>query len=404
MGKTYFFTVLALALAGCGGSSAPTSLRPLPLTAGAGSAQPHLAHTESGAVVLSWLEPDADATRLLVSRLGDGGWSEPAEVARGDDWFVNWADFPSVLPSDRGAWTAHWLQRRPEGGYAYDVVMATSADVGANWQTIGSPHDDGTPTEHGFVTLFPWDGGTGVIWLDGRETGGGGHSHGAQAAGGMTLRAARVAPDGSRDRETVLDELTCDCCQTDVTVATQGPVVVYRDRSRQEVRDIAVVRHDGTGWTEPKGVGVDGWVIEGCPVNGPAIDSSGESVVVAWFTAAQDRPRVRIAWSMDGGQHFEETIEVPATAALGRVDVVAISERDAVISWLEQAEQHASLRLLRVSAEGEIGSVREVSRTAAGRPSGFPQMVRGGDGLVLAWTEVQGESRTVRAATLGLPD
>jgi len=396
--------LVGLALAACGESSRPTVPRPLALAAGTGSAQPHLARTESGLVVLSWLEPTEGATRLLVSRLAKAGWGEPVEVARGADWFVNWADFPSVLPADRGPWAAHWLQRRPEGGYAYDVVMAMSLAPGANWQVIGSPHDDGTPTEHGFVTLFPWDGGTGVVWLDGRETGGGGHSHGAQDAGGMTLRTARVAADGSRDRESVLDELTCDCCQTDVTVTRQGPVVVYRDRSPGEIRDIAVARHDGTAWTEPSLVGVDGWEIGGCPVNGPAIDSMGESVVVAWFTGAEDRPRVRIAWSMDGGEHFEEAIEVPALAALGRVDVVAVSERDAVLSWLEQVEQQASLRLVRVSAGGEFGPVMEVGRTAAGRPSGFPQMVSGGDGLVLAWTDVEGEVRTVRSATLALPD
>lgn len=404
MRNAVIMAIAGLVLAACAEAPAPTPPRPLPLPAGVGSAQPHLANTASGSVVLSWLEPAAGATRLVVSQLERAGWSEPVEVARGEDWFVNWADFPSVLPADQGAWVAHWLQRRPEGGYAYDVIMATSIDPAAPWQVIGSPHDDGTPTEHGFATLFPWDGGTGVVWLDGRETGGGGHDHGAQDAGGMTLRAARVGPDGSRDRDSVIDELTCDCCQTDVAVTTRGPVVVYRDRSRGEIRDIVLSRHDGTTWTEPRPVGVDGWEIGGCPVNGPAVDSRGESVVVAWFTGAQDRPRVRVAWSMDGGEHFEEAIEVPSRAALGRVDVVAVEEGEAVLSWLEQVDQQASLRLVRVRAGGEFGAVMEVGRTAAGRPSGFPQMVRGGDGLVLAWTDVDGEVRTVRSATLALPD
>jgi hypothetical protein len=149
---------------------------------------------------------------------------------------------------------------------------------------------------------------------------------------------------------------------------------------------------------------VDGWEIGGCPVNGPAADSLGDSLVVAWFTGAQDRPRVRIAWSMDGDDRFEDAIEVPAFAAMGRVDVVAINEREAVVSWLEQVGQQASLRLVRVHAAGKFGKIYEVGRLAAGRPSGFPQMVSGGDGLVLAWTEAEGESRTVRSATLELPE
>lgn len=394
---------MVVVLAGCSQPSGSPSTRTLALAAGPGSAQPHLARSDSGAVVLSWLEPSGAGNRLLFSRLEATGWSQPVEVARGDDWFVNWADFPSVMPSDRGPWSAHWLQRRPEGGYAYDVVMASSVDQGANWEVTGSPHDDGTPTEHGFVSLFPWDGGTGVVWLDGRETGGGGHDHGAASGGGMTLRAARIASGGGRDRDGVLDSLTCDCCQTDVVPTRPGPLVVYRDRSEGEIRDIAAVRHDGLRWSEPAAVGRDGWEIDGCPVNGPAADSAGDSVVVAWFTGAGNQPRVKVAWSLDGGVRFEPALEVPALAALGRVDVVALDGQSAVVSWLQQSGRQASLRLVRVNAGGDFGAVQEVNRLAAGRPTGFPQMVGGGDGLVLAWTEVIDETSTVRSATVPLP-
>ena len=53
------------------------------------------------------------------------------------------------------------------------------------------PAHDGTRTEHGFVSLWAQgDGALGLAWLDGRNTGGGGHDAHDAAAGAMTLRAA----------------------------------------------------------------------------------------------------------------------------------------------------------------------------------------------------------------------
>ena len=51
-------------------------------------------------------------------------------------------------------------------------------------------------------------------------------------------------------------------------MTADGPVVVYRDRSEQEIRDISIVRlHDGK-WSQPSSVFEDNWKINGCPVNG----------------------------------------------------------------------------------------------------------------------------------------
>jgi hypothetical protein len=41
----------------------------------------------------------------------------------------------------------------------------------------------------------------------------------------------------------------------------------------------------------------DNWKIDACPVNGPAIAATGRRVAVAWFTAANDTARVKLAFS-----------------------------------------------------------------------------------------------------------
>ncbi len=119
----------------------------------------------------------------------------------------------------------------------------------------------------------------------------------------MTLRSALIGLDGLKvGKDTELDARTCDCCQTDSARTREGLVVVYRDRSETGVRDIALVRQTPTGWSEPVQVARDGWLIDACPVNGPAVDARGDTVVVAWFTAA-DKPRVRLAFSAGRRAH-----------------------------------------------------------------------------------------------------
>jgi hypothetical protein len=395
---------ILVASVGCSESGSRTqayAVEALPVPAGPGSGEPHLALAPDGAVVMSWLEPEGDGHQLRHAVLRGAAWSAPRTVARGEDWFVNWADFPSVVPIAGGLWAAHWLQRRPEGGYAYDVALALSRDAGATWAPALNPHTDGTATEHGFVTVFPWRGAVGAVWLDGREmlppTGNpaNGHAHGE---GGMTLRAAAIDAAGSISEETLLDGLTCDCCQTDVALAADGPVVFYRDRSPGEIRDIAVIRRTERGWSEPAAVSRDGWRIEGCPVNGPAADARGAEVVVAWFTAADDRPRVRLARSADGAATFGPPVDIDADAPLGRVDVVLLDDGDAVLCWLAADRAGAAVALRRVGRDGGSGPVRIVGTTSASRPSGFPQMVLSGERLVVAWTDAGEGGRRVLTA------
>jgi hypothetical protein len=365
--------------------------------AAAGSRYPHLAQAPDGGVVMSWLEPTADGGfALRYSAWAGSKWTRPRTVSSGHDWFVNWADFPSVVPLGKRAWGAHWLQQKPGDVYAYDVRIAVSADGGGTWSAPLSPHDDGTPTEHGFVSLFGAGESLQAAWLDGRHTSGE-HAHAGGTAGAMTLRSARIGNDGrllGADDE--IDARVCDCCQTNAALAREGPVVVYRDRGADETRDIALVRRTGDGWSKPVHVADDGWKIAACPVNGPAVDARGDVVVVAWFTAP-DRPRVRLAFSDDGGRTFSSPVEVASGKVAGRVDVVLLSDGRAVVSWLADVPGAAEIRAQPFTRAGPAGRMMVVAHADVARSSGFPQMARAGDGLLFAWTQ-SGESSRVRVA------
>jgi hypothetical protein len=290
---------------------------------------------------------------------------------------------------------AHWLQQRPDNVYSYDIRLAVSRDSGTTWTAPLTPHDDGTPTEHGFVSLFPLGAELGALWLDGRNTGGG-HEH----DGAMTLRAATVATANLAISNGVeVDHKVCDCCQTDVALGPDGPVAVFRDRSDDETRDIYVSRLEQSGWTIPSPVHADGWKIEACPVNGPAIDVAGDLVVVAWFTAP-DLPRVRVAFSEDGGRSFGPAVEVDSGQVAGRVDVSLLNDGRAVVSWLTSGD-HQVIKARPFDTRGPAGAAVTIASATAARAGGFPQMVHVQDRLYFAWTEA-GDPHRVKVVTAAL--
>ncbi|MDH5175559.1 MAG: glycoside hydrolase [Gammaproteobacteria bacterium] len=378
----------------------------VPSPAAPGARFPNLAATgEASITVMSWLEPAGTdgSFRLRYSQWQDGRWGDPVEVASGKDWFINWADFPSVMPATSGAWAAHWLQQKPGGVYAYDVSVSLSADAGRTWSTPRTPHDDGTATEHGFVSLAQVDGKPYAVWLDGRATADEGHSHGdgsehsehGGAAGAMTVRGAVLQADGATAGAEI-DGRVCDCCQTDVATTSDALVLVYRDRSDDETRDIHAARLVDGAWSAPVAVHADGWRIDACPVNGPAIAARGNTVAVAWFTAP-DQPRVRLAWSKDGGRTFAAPIEVANGKVVGRVDVVVLEDGRAVVSWLAEGPQGAVIRAQPFTGKGPAAPAMDIASTNIARSSGFPQMVRVPGGLLFAWTATGTEPAVVTA-------
>jgi hypothetical protein len=366
-----------------------------------GSGEPNLAVDRDGRVYMSWLEPAADSAYALRFATHDGTrWSTARTIRSGRDFFVNWADFPSIEVVGANHVVAHWLQRNGRGSYAYGVRISQSRDGGVTWSAPITPHRDGTQTEHGFVALWPERGSTGAVWLDGRK-----HAlPGDEQKKEMMLVSTTVSATGVAGAESSLDARTCDCCQTAAAVTANGPIVVYRDRSPDEIRDIYVVRRVGGRWTTPAPVSDDAWQIAACPVNGPAVGARGESVAVAWFTAAGDSPRVKLAFSKDAGATFEKPIVVDGGNPAGRVDVALLRDGSALVSWIERTGgDTAAVLARRVRRDGGRGTPVTIANSSAARASGFPRMAVTGDRAMFAWTE-PGKPAHVRVARVRLDE
>ena len=422
--------LLGLGGTGCGdtgasdGGGTPAALptpSELPSPAGPDSGEPNLFAGEDGTLYMTWFQrlPDEEGPghALFLSTLAPGGaegWSPARTIAAGRDFWVNWADFPSVHALPGGLLAVHWPERSGAGTYDYDVMVSWSEDGGTTWSSPVTPHRDGVPAEHGFVSFFPVDARTlGAVWLDGRHYAGWDETKGHVGHGGrpedpeMSLRFTTLSPatppEAGLGAEELLDARICDCCQTSAALTDRGPVVVYRDRSPDEIRDISILRREGTRWTSPRPVHEDGWEIAACPVNGPMVAARGADVVVAWFTAARDEPRVYIAFSSDSGDTFSPPIRVDDGDPGGRVAVVLLDSGDAVVSWLERRQAGGEILMRRVSGAGLAGPISVVAASSTVRSSGFPRMVRSGERLVFAWTDAtEGAARQVRTASTPL--
>lgn len=380
----------------------PLAVRPANSPTESDSREPELNPADNGRLILSWVEKIGEKRYALRLSLRDeNGWSEPRTVAQGENWFINWADFPSAIALRDGTLAAHWLVKSANSTYAYDVNISTSNDGGKTWSRPIVPHRDKTQTEHGFVSLIPLsDGRLGAVWLDGRnmknmkET----DEH-APAAESMTLRYAAIDAQGNLFDEAELDDRICECCQTSAAVTSDGPIAVYRDRSPSEVRDIYIVRQTNGSWSAPRAVHADNWQINGCPVNGPSIAADGRRVVVAWFTSAGDTPHVKVAFSDDAGASFSTPIHVNDTENVGRVDTLLLPDGSALVCWLSGNVEGGEIKVRRVQADGKLGPPSVIAKTDISRSSGFPRLARFGNQVHFAWTEFGNPSR-VRMATV----
>ena len=363
------------------------------LSGPAGSRTPFVSVSPKGTTLASWLEPAGERRWLLrVASRERGKWTPPRTVAESEQFFVNWADFPSVIELADGAWLAHWLEKTAAKSYAYHVRTSMSRDRGATWSAPVSPHSDTSSTEHGFVSMSPRPGGgADVVWLDGRAF------DEANRKGSMRIYAGGIEPDGKPSPETVLDPKTCECCQTAMARTDAGLVAAYRDRSDAEIRDIAVVRQVNGRWTEPTIVHADNWEFRACPVNGPQLSAAGRRVALAWYSAPGGKPSVQVVISGDAGATFAKPIRIDDGNPVGRVEVEALPGGSVVVFWLEISGDAGEWRAKRIAPNGRVVERWTVAATTRTRDAGFLRAASSPSEMFVAWT-ASGEGGGIRVA------
>ena len=364
------------------GAAVDPGLEALPVPAGPGARLPRLAAHPAGGAVLSWVEPAADGGHVLrVTRYRDGRFEAPVEVARGLDWFVNWGDFPSVVPIATDFWLAHWLVRHPQGDspYHYGIAMARSSDDGQHWTRQPAPHADVGPAEHGFAAIAALDERAAMVWLDGRAN---------DARHTFALRTADIDRSGTATAETVVDGDVCSCCWP-ALARTQGNLwLAYRGRTTDEIRDFQLRHRTAVGWSAPIALAGEGWRIAGCPTNGVSLAARGERLAAAWFTASEGKARVRAAFTRDGASALDAVHDIDTASPVGRPAIAWLNDDTVAVLHIAAPAAGASLADLRLTplSETGVGRVVTLAEVPANRDSGVPQLLVVGGEVLVVWT------------------
>jgi len=351
------------------------------------SNEPQMTVSSRG-VILSWVEQGDKTAALKFAERTSSGWSEPKQVASGSNWFLSYADMPTVMRLRDGTLVSNWYLSTNPIAEGYDILLAYSKDEGKTWSRPQKPHRDKTKTQHGFVSMFePPSGGLGLVWLDARDQ----ENNTTDPEGGsIGLYAATFDASLKPTGETMVNGRVCECCSTAAAVTDEGVITAFRDRSQKEIRDIAVTRLENGTWSEAKTVHDDNWEVDSCPVNGPAISARGRQVAVAWFNAKDNKGRSFAAFSSDAGRTWGQPIALEDQMSRGYVDIELLDDGSAVASWVEFEGGRSQFKVRRIEPSGTRSSAITIANGEGG-VIGYPRVARSGDELVFAWTEGKDE-------------
>ena len=365
------------------------------------NAQPSLT-SSNGSLALTWISSDKDMNASLIFRqFKNKQWTNSQTLAIGSDWFINWADFPThAINGDRVL--TSYLKKSASGTYTYDVFLNLQKLSGEKIKEDFILNTDGFKAEHGFVSIAEGNNeGFFITWLDGRNTVekelNGNHKP-------MTIRFAEITNAGDIVNEVELDSSVCDCCQTSITNTDKGPIVVYRDRSDKEIRDIYVTRNIDDGWETPVPVYNDEWEIYGCPVNGPKVVSNSNNLAVSWFTVADGKPSVNLSFSESYGSSFSNPIKINDYTAIGRVDVAFLNDNEVLVSYMEVDDVGTYLRLKKVSIDGTVSKPITISKIDSGRNTGVPQLEILDNEIFIVWTVFENDNNQLKTVKLSSKD
>ena len=367
------------------------------------SATPWIA-THGRFVAVVWAATAGSASDIFVATSADEGasFTAPVQVNRvAGDGRVSGEIPPRValharpgtaLPDVVVAWNA-----KDRGT---EIKVARSSDGGHSFGTPASLQSPGVPGDRGWHSLALDDQGVAhVQWLDhrGLATAKGEHQHkgehdGVAMAQMSALRYATLGARASTDRE--ITPGVCYCCKSAIVALPGGRLVsAWRHVYADNMRDIAFTesRDGGRTFAAPARVSEDGWSINGCPDDGPALAAdSADGVHIAWPTVIPgDEPQGALFYAtMQSSGGFGARVRVPTLGSPkpSHPQVAVDGTGRLFVAWDESIEGTRTAAFSVAERTGTVVRFGAPTRLAANGPTLYPVMAPLAQGVVAAWT------------------
>ena len=267
----------------------------------------------NGGLIATWLEPLKPEGRYALRFATSDGrtWSAPGTIRESDRFFVNWADFASLVETREGTWLAHW----PEKTAAHALRLSRDGlDLARSRPHLDPPrrlHDDTSATEHGFVAMNAGPSGADLRLARRAQ-----HRRriGRDVGADPQPRARRDARARDRTRCAHLRMLPGRAGPQRPTDSSRRGAIAAKAKSATS----PCPAQENGRWSEPRIVSADSWEHRACPVNGPALVADGRRVDLVWFTGVGGQNRVWLVRSADAARTFGARIRIDEGQTLGR--------------------------------------------------------------------------------------
>jgi len=180
------------------------------------------------------------------------------------------------------------------------IRVASSTDLGAAFSAEEALQSANAEGDRGWHALaIDRDGSAHAIWLDHRglaearrQATASGAKTGTSAMDGVAMAQYSTLRYAARGRTRVDDRVVasgvCYCCKTALVSTSKGMLAAWRHVYEGNMRDIAYAWLDRPVADPPARVSRDGWSINGCPDDGPALAAdAADRVHAVWPTVEQ---------------------------------------------------------------------------------------------------------------------
>jgi hypothetical protein len=411
MSRLLLILVWVVSLCSFAHSAEPTAapayeIKDLPSPAISGASTPALSRAPDGTVWLSWIEPTATGFALRCASLNatTGLWREASTITTQVIPIED--NSPALTAGPNGQLTALWSAPPPTPRAPSLLYFGTSTDSGRTWTAPAPLTKESDATSHAALATLA-DGRVLASWLDHRDRKPG--NRGPR----LYVRVLSATPA----LDVLIDPLVSESASPALTTFPDGSALLaYRGRSDSEIRDIHIARYRSGAWEESRVLNHDEWRVSPSFAESPQLASAGGRVASAWFTGADNNPRVQVSTSPDAGERFLMPLTADLGHPIGRPAVTLLHDGALLTIWREGASserdaQPAGLWLRRVSPDFALDTPVLLAADAVHHIQGQPRVaiVRDFTGenttatLLVTFTST-GSTGTVRTLLVTVPE